>query len=87
MGMNALSDLILCLPLRKFQGCDRGSALKILDCLSGASFQNLAQPTEQTGPEGEIFVGAPFFWILFLGVQEKHPGLGAEPRSFFKTFF
>jgi hypothetical protein len=65
----------------KFQGCDRGRAFKIWDCLSEASFPNLARPTEQTGPEGEIIVGAPFFWVLFLGRVRKVPGLGAEPRS------
>jgi len=61
-------------PLRKFQGCDQRCALKILDCLSEASFQNLARLTEQTGPKGEIFFGAPFFWVLFLGRARKVSG-------------
>jgi len=60
-----------CCPLRKSQGCDRRRALRILGCLSEASSQNSARLTEQTGPAGEIFVGAPFFWVLFLGGQEK----------------
>ena len=75
-------------PLRKSQGCDRVRAFRIWDCaesglrhgISGASFPNLVRTTEQPGPEGDIFVGAPFSWILALGRQEKYPGHGAEPR-------
>jgi len=77
--------IFACCPLRKFQDCDRRRALKILDCLSKASFQNLARLTEQTGPEGEMFVGAPFFWILFLGRVRKVSG--DRGRAPFRTAF
>jgi hypothetical protein len=41
-----------------------------LGCLSEASSQNSARLTEQTGPEGEIFVGAAYFGLPFLAVKE-----------------
>lgn len=68
-----------CYPIRKFQVCDRGRALRILGCLSGASSQNLAHPTEQTGPEGESFDGHPSFgyfsWVArkVSGVRGRAP--------------
>jgi len=66
LSMNSLASP----PLRKFQGCDRRRALRILGCLSEASSQNSARLTEQTGPEGEIFVGAAYFGLPFLAVKE-----------------
>jgi len=47
-------------PFENFRSATEG-ALKILDCLSEASFQNLVRLTEQTGPEGERFVGRHSF--------------------------
>ena len=75
--------ILACCPLRKFQVCDRGRAFKIWDCLSEASFPNLARPTKQTGPEGERFVGAPFFWVLFLRRTRKVAG--GRGRAPFRT--
>ncbi len=71
--------IFACCPLRKFQGCDRRLALRILGCLSKASSQNSACLTEQTGPEGEMFVGAAFFGLPFLAVKKGNWGLGQRP--------
>jgi hypothetical protein len=52
-----------------------------LGCLSEASSQNSARLTEQTGPKGEIFVGAAFFGLPFLAVKKGNWGMGQSPIS------
>ena len=66
-------------PFENFRSATEGRALKILDCLSEASFQNLVRLTEQTGPKGERFVGAAFFGLTFLAVKKGNRGLGQSP--------
>ncbi len=44
--------------------------IKILDCLSEASFQNFVRFEEHREAEGQV-AGRPFFWFVFFGPQRK----------------